>query len=100
MTTDENAATFAGRTTSFQIGADEEKDTVCTETLLMKLALAESAINVMARGMEAAEANDGIRPDDTEEPDEWALAGLHQNLQQLSHTLKSGCWGYKTAHMH
>lgn len=86
-----------GSITSFQLGPDAEKDSVSTETLLMKLALAESVINDMGRYIEATEANDGIRPDDVEAPDTWARCGLNMNLFEVSHALKAGCWGYQDA---
>lgn len=86
--------------TSFQIGPDPGKDIVCVETLLMKLALAETVIKSMAAYIEATEQNDGTRPDDVEEPDSWAVSGVWENLAAVNHALKAGCWGYKMAHMH
>jgi len=86
-----------GRITSFQLGPDAEKDSVSTETLLMKLAMAESVINDMGRYIEATETNDGTRPDGVEAPDTWAHCGLYLNLHEVSHALKAGCWGYKDA---
>jgi len=88
------------RITSFQIGPNEENDSVSTETLLMKLALAESVIRDMRQYINAVEENDGTRPDDVEAPDDWALSGLNQNLHEVGHALKAGCWGYQTAHLH
>lgn len=85
------------RITSFQLGPDAEKDSVSTEALLMKLAMAESVINDMGRYIEATETNDGIRPDDVEAPDTWARCGLYMNLHEVSHALKAGCWGYQDA---
>lgn len=87
------------RITSFQIGPNEN-DCVPTENLLMKLALAESVISDMARYIEATEQNDGVRPDDVEEPDAWAVAGMSQNLGEVRHALKAGCWGHEVAHLH
>lgn len=88
------------RTTHFQIGANEETDIVCVETLLMKLALAETVIKDMAHYIEATEQNDGTRPDDVEEPDSWAVSGLWDNLAAVNHALKCGCFGYKAAFLH
>lgn len=86
--------------TSFQIGPDPEKDSVCVETLLMQLAMAETVIKDMARYIDATEQNGGIRPDEVEQPDDWAVSGMRQNLSEVSHALKAGCWGYRMAHMH
>ena len=88
------------RITSFQIGANEETDIVAVETLLQKLALAESVIRNMAAYIEATEENDGTRPDNVEQPDEWAISGVWQNLAEVSHALKAGCWGHETAFLH
>ncbi len=84
---------------AFQVGPDEETDIVSTETLLMKLAMAESVISDMGRFMEATEKNGGTVPDDMVGPSEWAVAGLYQNLNAVAHALKCGCWGYETAFM-
>lgn len=88
------------RTTSFQIGPDPEKDIVCVETLLQKLALAETVIMDMSRYIEATEQNDGTRPDDIEAPDDWAISGVWQNLAEITHALKAGAWGHETAFLH
>ena len=87
-------------TTHFQIGPNEETDIVSVETLLMKLALAESVIKDMARYIDATEKNDGTRPDDVEAPDDWAVSGVWQNLVTVNHALRAGCWGWQMAHMH
>lgn len=88
------------RITSFQIGPNEGTDSVSTEILLMKLALAESVIKDMQHYIQATEGNDGTRPDDVEAPDDWALSGLNQSLHEVGHALKAGCWGYHAAHLH
>jgi hypothetical protein len=87
------------RTTSFQLGPDAEKDIVTVEALLMKLALAESVISDMQRCIEAGEKNNGVIPDDVVGPDDWAMSGLFQSLQEVRHALKCGCWGYEQAYM-
>lgn len=84
---------------AFQIGPDGETDIVATETLLMNLAMAESVISDMTRFMEATEKNGGTAPDDVVGPDQWAVAGMFQNLHAVVHALKCGCWGYETAYM-
>lgn len=86
--------------TSFQIGPDSEKDIVCVEDLLMKLALAELVIREMEQYIEATEQNDGIRPDHIFAPDSWALAGLSSNITEVAHALKAGCWGHEAAFLH
>lgn len=88
-----------GNISSFKIGPREE-DAVCVEDLLMKLALSETVIKDMARYIDATEQNDGVRPDDVEQPDDWAVSGVWQNLANVNHALKCGCWGYELAHMH
>jgi len=96
-----NAAQISAenRTTAFQLGPDAEKDSVTVEALLMKLALAESVIGDMQRYIEVGEKNGGIIPDDVVGPDDWAMSGLFQSLQEVKHALKCGCWGYETAYM-
>ena len=93
-------STGTTRITSFQIGPNAEKDIVCTEDLLMKIALAESVIKDMGRYIQAVEGHDGIRPDDVEAPDDWALSGMNRNLLEVSHALKAGCWGHEVAFLH
>lgn len=87
------------RITSFQIGPDPDKDSVPTENLLMKLSLAESIFNDMANYIDSVEANAGTRPDNTEAPDTWAIIGARSNITDVSHALKCGCFGHKTAFM-
>jgi len=97
--TTENAAAFEGLITSFQVGPDEEKDVVTTETLLMKLALAETVIQAMSQYIEASEKGYGTVPEGVVSPSEWAISGLFQNLTEVSHTLECGCYGYQRASM-
>lgn len=98
MTT-ENAESTKGRITSFQLGPDLEKDSVSVETLLMRLALAESVVSDMQRYIEAIDKNGGMIPDEIVGPDDWAMSGLCQALQEVKHALKCGCWGYQTAYI-
>ena len=88
------------RVSSFQIGEDEEADTVAVETLLMKLAMAETVIRDRGRYIEDVENNGGEIPDGTEAPDPWAITGVFQNLMEIGHALKCGCWGHETALLH
>jgi hypothetical protein len=93
-------AAAEGRTTFFQTGPDEEKDGVGVETLLMQLALAESVINDLARYVKESKEGYGTVPEDVTAPDNWAVVGMYQNLAEISHTLKCGCWGYQEASKH
>ncbi len=86
--------------TAFQIGADPEKDVVHVEDLLMKLALVEVVVKNMTQYIDAVEGNDGVKPDDIEEPERWAVTGMFQNLMEVNRTLKCGCWGHEVAHLH
>ena len=88
------------RVSSFQIGEDEEVDTVAVETLLMKLAMAETVIRDMGRYIEDVENNCGGLPEGTEAPDPWAITGMFQNIMEVSHALKCHLWGYDAAPMH
>jgi len=90
----------AVRTTSFQTGPDEERDCVCTETLLMKLALAESVIADMARYIEVSEEGHGTVSEDVTAPSDWAISGVSQNLMEIAHALRCGCWGHQEAFKH
>ena len=98
MTT-ESTETMKNRTTSFQLGPDAEKDIITVEALLMKLALAESVISDMQRYIDVGVKSGGIIPDDVVVPDDWAMSGLFQSLQEVKHALKCGCWGYETAYI-
>ena len=86
------------RTTCFRTGPDEDRDNVPVEKLLMK-PMPETVINKRMRYIESAEANDGMRPDDMEAPNDWAITGLNSGISEVSHALKCGCWGYRSAHM-
>lgn len=85
---------------SFQTGPDQEKDVVAVETLLMKLASVELTLSALQQYADDIAANDGQEADNTIPPDQWAVAGAYQNLVEISHALKCGCWGYKAAHIH
>lgn len=86
--------------TSFQIGPDAEKDVVCVETLLMKLAMAQSVFQQQGDYITLIEVNDGQVPGDQLPPDHWAVTGAHNALLEVSHALKAGCWGHEAAHIH
>jgi len=88
------------RITAFQIGDNEETDTVCVEVLLMKLALAELVINEMASYIDKVDENYGVSPDDVSPPNGWAISGAIASLDAVSHALRCGCWGHKEAYMH
>jgi hypothetical protein len=77
-----------------------ENDIVCIENLLMKLAMAATVIEDMERYIEMTEQFDGVRPDDTEAPDSWALIGMRSAIGEVAHALKCGGWGFQTAHLH
>jgi hypothetical protein len=86
--------------TSFQIGPDPETDVVCVETLLMKLALAETVMHSLANYADQVVANGGEEAEYLEAPDTWAISGMFQNIGEVSHALKAGCFGYQAAHMY
>lgn len=86
--------------TSFQIGPDPEKDIICVEDLLMQIALVGVVFEQINSYIEEVEANDGVRPDNVLPPDHWAVAGVYQSLNKVSHALKAGCWGHEAAHIH
>lgn len=88
------------KTTSFQIGPDAEKDVVNTEALLMKLALATQTFKALADHADHLAANDGQVAEYLEPPSTWAISGAFQNLLDVSHALKAGCWGYRDAHLY
>ncbi len=86
--------------TGFIIGP-RESDYVCTEDILMKLALAETAIQALCNCLEKIHENDGVLDYETNPPpDVWAITGMSENIRKVSHALKCGCWGYQTALMH
>ena len=82
--------------TGFKIGSGQK---VAVETLLMKLALAETVIREMGSYIDSVEGNSGVCPDGLEAPDCWAMSGLSQNLFEIGHALKCGCFGHRLAHM-
>lgn len=85
--------------TAIRIGAAENQ-IVTVEELLMKLALAESVIGDLAEYINTLETNNGKCPDHIQPPGTWAMAGLSQNLYEVSRALKCACWGHETAYLH
>jgi len=88
------------RITHFQIGPDPEKDIVCVEDLLMKLAMAQMVFEQQEAYIDLLEGNGGNAPGDQLPPDSWAVAGAVNALMKVSHALKAGCWGHEAAHLH
>lgn len=88
------------RITHFQIGPDPEKDIICVEHLLMKLAMAQAVFEQQGAYIQLIEENDGQVPGDQLPPDSWAVAGAHNVFMEVSRALKAGCWGYADAHNH
>lgn len=88
------------RITHFQIGPDPEKDIICVEHLLMKLAMAQAVFEQQGAYIQLIEENDGQVPGDQLPPNHWAVTGAMDALMEVSHALKAGCWGYKAAHIH
>lgn len=82
------------KTTKFQVGPDPERDVVLTETLLMKLGMAMAIFQQQGDYIELIEANDGQAPGDQLPPDQWAVIGAFQSLEEVSHALKCGCFGW------
>lgn len=82
------------RVTAIRTGEGLE---VNIETLLMKLAMAESVVGDMGRYIDASVENGGTIPDGIMAPDDWAVSGVWQNMQEVSHALKCACFGYGDA---
>jgi len=85
------------RVASIMIGKGRE---VMMEDLLMKLALAESVVKEMATSLTDINECGGILVGDNTPPDNWAMIGASQNLNEISHALKALCWGHEEAYLH
>jgi hypothetical protein len=83
------------RVTAIVIGKNQE---VAMEELLMKLGLLEPVMKQMAAYIAAVEGDSDC--DTLRAPDPWAIKGAFQNLSEVSHALKSACWGHEEAHKH
>jgi hypothetical protein len=85
------------RVSSFKIGPDKE---ISVDELLMKLASIELLLDAYAT-YSLNIAKDGfIQEDYNTSPESWAEIGAKQNLSEVSHALKCGCWGYQRAMLH
>jgi len=87
------------KVTSFKTGPGE-MDSIDAETLLMKLAVAETIAKLLSNYADILAANDVQVPDHITLVDDWAVSAMFQNLAEVSHALKCGCFGHEAAHLH
>jgi hypothetical protein len=70
---------------------------VCVEDLLIKLSLTEAVVIQVADYIETIQA----APDaNIVAPDQWAVAGMFQAINEVRHALKCLCFGHAEAHQH
>lgn len=83
------------RVTVIRVG---EEKVVMIEDLLMKLGLARTVVERMEAYIAVVEGDGDCST--LRAPDAWAITGALQTISEISHALKSACWGHEAAHKH